>query len=248
MKTKEPKALVPFLGVPVLEYMLKSVAHMFPRPYIVIGHRGEEIRQHLGEHFNYIYQDEALGTGHAVIAAQEKMADKKLLQNIVIVPGDHPLITTESLRAVIETHTYSEAILTVATARVPHYEGIYRHFYDQGRIIKDDWGQIQRIVELKDCTEEEKAITEVNVSYYCFDSDWLWAHIHEVDKRNAAGEYYLTDMVGLTVARHPKKVAVHGLGDPLEGLGVNDLKELRDVENFVTKSALCDTRVLDSTP
>lgn len=246
MQRKEPKALVPFLGVPMLEYMLRSVAHMFPRPYIVIGHRGDEIRQHLGEHFNYIYQDEALGTGHAVAAARKEMADKKLLHNIVIVPGDHPLITMESLRAVIETHTYNEAILTVATARVPHFQGIYRHFYDQGRVVKDDWGQIERIVELKDCTEEEKAITEVNVSYYCFDSEWLWSHIQEVDNRNAAGEYYLTDMVGLTVARHPKKVAVHVLDNPLEGIGINDSEELRDVERFIAKSPLSDIPVLDS--
>lgn len=231
MKSEGPKALVPFLGTPLLEHVLKEVSRLFPKPYIVIGYKGEDIRKHLGNACHYIVQDPPLGTGHAVLCAKEELSQRKDLEHIVILPGDHPLATTRSLEALMRLHEEENALITLATAKVPSFEGEYRHFAHHGRVVRDEQGRVQSIVEAKDCTPDQLAITEVNTSYYCFKSDWLWENIGKIGNKNAAGEYYLTDMIGLTVKK-TNRVFAYPLEDPFEGLGANTPEEMRMIESL----------------
>lgn len=231
MKSKEPKVLVPFRGEPMLQFTMKNIARFFPKPYILIGHRGEEIRERLGSTlYNYIVQEPSLGTGHAVQCAKKELAAKDF-QNIVIFPGDHPLLTPETLQKMIDLHEAENAVLTLVTARIPNYQGPYKSFSEHGRIVRDRKGNIERIVEAKDCTPEQRKITELNAGIYCFKSDWLWENIGKLNNKNAAGEYLLTDMIGLTTKK-TGRIASFTFANPFEGLGANTPEELQILQRF----------------
>ena len=104
-----------------------------------------------------------------------------------------------------------------------------------GRIIRNADGSVNRIVEFKDASEEERKITEINPSYYCFDTKWLWENIGKVKPNNAAKEYYLTDLLGIATMQGHKVYSVE-VKNPFEGMGVNTPEELAVVENYLKKA------------
>lgn len=213
----------------MLERLVKSLSVIFPKPLVVVGESEQAIRTVLGERALYVRQDEPLGTGHALRCAQHALAGFDML---LVTPGDHPFVSADTFRMLLAHHGESETPITLASVTVPQFEGNFAGFRRFGRVFRDATGMVERIIEFKDATAAEQAIREVNTGYYCFDAAWLWKNIERLRSTNAAGEYYLTDMIALARA-DGLGVACLSIPDPLEGLGVNNPEELALAESLV---------------
>jgi bifunctional UDP-N-acetylglucosamine pyrophosphorylase/glucosamine-1-phosphate N-acetyltransferase len=142
----------------------------------------------------------------------------------MVLVGDQPFVTAATVRRVADTHLASGATLTLGTVTVPDFLEWRTPFADFGRIVRGTDGRVERIVEVKDASPEQLAIKEINPSYYCFKAEWLWKHLERLTSENAAGEYYLTDLLGLAIASGEKVQTVPV--PPDEALGVNTLEQL----------------------
>jgi len=223
-----PKVLTPVGGRPIIHRLLEAVRPIVPRPVLVIGHGGEQVIEATGNEHVYAWQKEQLGTGHAVSAARAELEALRA-DPIIVLPGDHPHISTATIRRLLETHETHRPAVTFTTAVVPAYENDWANYEHYGRILRDASGTVLGIREFKDATPEERAGREVNVGYYCFDAGWLWENIGKISNTNAAGEYYLTDMIGLAVAQgRPLRTVV--IEKAIEGMGVNTPEELAVAE------------------
>jgi bifunctional UDP-N-acetylglucosamine pyrophosphorylase / glucosamine-1-phosphate N-acetyltransferase len=228
MKSELPKVLHEIKGTPIILRQLENMSSLCPEPTIIVGFKADEVRQATGNRYHYVEQKEQLGTGHAIMCAKENLKDKDF-QTIIVLPGDHPLVKAETFEKLLNLHNQQKAVVTIGTYVVPHYEEQYSMFMNFGRVIRGEDGTVSKIVEFKDATDEERACKEVNLSYYCFDAQWLWNNIDKISNNNKAGEYYLTDLVqiakdqGLIVAAYP-------IQDINECLGINSPEQLAMVE------------------
>lgn len=232
MKTEKPKPLIEYQGRSFLAYVLQAVkdSGICPRPTIVINPVHHPLfLEAIGEKYQYVFQKEQLGTGHAVLSCREALINQA--ENIIVFYGDHPLITGKTVEKIAEIHKQNKAVVSLLTIKIPDFQDWRRAFYGYGRIIRDQNGQLVKVVELKDCTEEQKQILEVNPSYFCFSASWLWENLKLLKNNNKQGEYYLTDMVGMAIEQNQKVVDVL-LDDPKEGLGVNSVEELAVIKNI----------------
>ena len=224
MQSELPKVLVPLHGKPLVKHVLDAVTHsgVCARPIVVVGQKRELVMETLGELYRYAIQEEQLGTGHAVLSTAPLIEGKT--ENVMVMSGDTPYIMPGSIRMLAEMGETSEAVLTMATVKVPDFEEWRAGFADFGRIIRNENGDIVQIVEKKDATPEQLLITEVNSGTYTFKADWLWKHLRELKKENAQGEYYLTDLIGMACA---EKADIASISiDPREALGVNTKEHL----------------------
>ena len=230
MRSEMPKVLHVVRGVPIVQRLLDALMPIFPKPVVVIGYRGEDVRRALGESVSYATQAEPLGTGDAVRAAMDMLSDERL-ERIVVVPGDHPLISRETIERLIAAQKEAKACVAVVTAVVPNFDGEHATFLHYGRILRNAAGDVAGIVEWKDASESERRIREVNTSYYAFDAKWLRAHIGRLSRDNAAREYYLTDVVRMANESGERVVAL-AVRDIREALGINDPEQLKRVERY----------------
>ncbi len=222
MKSDLPKVLHPLLGRPVVNYILQTVAELGPeRIHLVIGHQAElvqstvEKEQHLVP-LDFVLQREQLGTGHAVLQANELLQDFSGI--LLVLPGDAPLISAATLRGLLDHHQsggYSATILTTVVDLPTGY----------GRIIRNPGGDVIGIVEEKDASDEERLIKEINSSIYCFDTPILMECLGEISADNKQGEYYLTDVIKILRQRN-YLVGAYVAGDPTEVMGINTRYEL----------------------
>jgi len=150
---------------------------------------------------------------------------------IMVLYGDHPLITTRTIDQLFELHEKETATISLMTTVVPDFEAWREGFTSFGRILRDSGGKISGIREVKDCTEKEKNIHEVNPGYYCFDSQWLWANIDKIKNKNNQKEYYLTDLIEIAVSEREKIVSLKI--DAKECLGINTKEQLSFVEKIL---------------
>jgi bifunctional UDP-N-acetylglucosamine pyrophosphorylase/glucosamine-1-phosphate N-acetyltransferase len=171
----------------------------------------------------FVIQAEQLGTGHAVMVAEEKLKDFK--GTILVLAGDVPLISGKTLRCLIEFHEKKGAAVTDLTAILDD-PGNY------GRVIRKDSGEILKIVEKKDAKPEELKVKEINTGTFCFDSQALFSALREVRSENAQKEYYLTDTVEILRGRGLPAYALL-TEDPSETLGINTKEELVEVEKIL---------------
>lgn len=211
MRSELPKVLHPILGHPLAWYALEASRQATQqRPVMIVGHAAEAVRQSLGDAADYVLQEPQLGTGHAVVQAESLLRGKADL--ILVTYADMPLVTSETLSALIQaqqTHTGPMTMLTVV-AEDP------RGF---GRVIRKEDGWVQQVVEEPQATPEQLAIHELNVGMYCFDARWLWDALKRIPL-SPKGEYYLTDLVGIASADGctVQALAAH---DPAEVIGIN---------------------------
>lgn len=228
-----PKMLLPVGGEPMIRRLVRSVetSGVASEIVVVVGPTStDQFRAVLGDRVRFVIQDQPLGTGHALGCARNAVS----AEHVMSIYGDHPFVTAETIRSVAEKHLGSGATLTIATVQVPNFEDWRTFFYDWGRIIRDALGKFLRITEMKDCTEEEKKITEVNPGFYCFKSSWVWAHIDRLKPTNAQGELYLTDLLEMAVAEGVRVESV-SIADPRTAIGVNTPEHLELAEQLVRR-------------
>lgn len=226
-----PKVLMPLKGKPIIAYLLDSIkiSGVCERPLIVVGKGIDKVRDALGPDYEYVVQEEQRGTGHAVNVCKDFL--KGRAENIIILYGDHPLISPEVIKNLQDLHTSSNATLTLMTANVPDFEDWRKPFYSYGRIVRDANGDIHSIVEEKDCTEDQKEIKELNPAFFCFKSNWLWENIGELKDNNAQKEYYLTDLLGMAIQNNEKISSISV--DPKVAIGINTPEQLKMTESLL---------------
>lgn len=234
---ENPKVLRPLLGKPLIGHLLGNIEEsvITTKPVIVIAPDLYIIREALGPVYDYAIQETQLGTGHAVLAAKDKLAK---YSNVLVLYGDHPLVTKKTIDTLVGLHLQNQADMTLATLRVPNFDGVYAPFDNYGRIVRDRNGKMLKSVEKKDTSEEECKITEVNPCFYVFRTSWLWSVLPRLSRDNAQQEYYLTDVLEIGL-REKARIVEAVLPDPLEVLGVNTAEELQLVEQII-KSRLDD--------
>lgn len=226
-----PKVLTLFGGRPIIEYSLDA-AEKFglpQKPVIVVGYGAEMVKERLGDRAEYVLQAEQLGTGHAVLCARDIVEGK--FENIIVLYGDHPNIKAETIKRLFALHVAERPTLTMMTLVVPNFDGVYSLFRGFGKIVRGADGKILKNVEVKDASDEEKNIRELNPSLYCFNAPWLWENLPKLKNKNSQSEYYLTDMVGLAIEQG-KKIASLEI-DYRECIGVNTPEELRTAHEII---------------
>lgn len=243
MRSKLPKVLHPLAGQPLLAHVLNAVEAIpstlssLPqgfvvsshKPIVVLGHEAAQIEAAFRERCLYAIQGEQLGTGHAVLAAQSAVdALYPVPQTVLVCYGDTPLVSSAMLAQVLSTHLAQQATITFLTATIEQPS-------DFGRIVRDSQGRVREIVEMKRATPEQKRIQEVNSGVYCFDRAWLWETLRALP-RNAAGEYYLTDLIGIAGAQERVITTVSGTVD--ETIGINDRIQLAAAEQVLRRRIL----------
>jgi len=214
MRSRTPKVLHELCGRPLISYPLRLAQTLADRVVIVVGPNAEGVRSAAGDGVTIVEQRERLGTGHAVLQTREACPDKGAL---LVLAADMPLLLLETIERLVEHHRASGAAATVLTAVVERPHGY-------GRVLRQG-GRVKRIVEDRDATDDQKKISEINTSVYCFDARRLWPALAEVKPDNDQGELYLTDVVGV-LARAGAKVEAVTVADPVEAMGINDRKQL----------------------
>lgn len=211
MKSNLPKVIHSILGKPMAQYAIDAVQPISDRkPILIVGHQADAVKEALGGQVRFVHQQEQLGTAHAVQQAQNAAGNSAL---ILVSYADMPLVRAETLTQLVESQKKHQGPLTMLTVEVEDPRGF-------GRVIRDDSGNVQAIVEEVDATEEQRQIKELNAGMYCFTADWLWENIPAIEL-SAKGEYYLTDLV---------QIAVRG-GDTVQAVRVSDADELIGVNN-----------------
>lgn len=227
MRSSRPKPLHLMCGRPMLVHVLESLRELAPdRVVVVLGHGAERVTKTLQEQappelsIEYVEQHFQRGTGDAASVALTSFPDEESDDDgdLVLLPGDHPLILPATLSRLADAHRESDAAATVLTAVVPDPSGY-------GRIVRDRDGRIGAIVEEADATDEEREICEINTSIYCFRRSLLAPALRRLSPENAQGEYYLSDVIGVLHDAGHKVIAVVA-EDPAEAAGVNDRHQL----------------------
>ena len=232
MQSEIPKVLSLLDGKPLISHLLENIEKSqtaSTRPVIVVGYKREDVINRLGDKYTYVIQEEQLGTGNAVLCAHDVL--KNETGNIMVLYGDMPHMSPETIFAIAEKQKNSNAVLTMATVTLKDFDEWRSGFYDFSRVIRDEHGVILRTVEKKDATEEELKILEVNPCYLCIRQDWLWEHLKNIKNTNAQKEYYLTDLIAMAVSEGASIASVSI--DPKEAMGVNTKENLETLEKFL---------------
>ncbi len=207
MKSDLPKMMHPVVGRPMVDWAVRTAEAVSQlRPVVVVGHKRELIHALLGERAEYAVQEELLGTGHAVMQAAPLLTGQADV--VLVTYGDMPLLRQETLRALLAlfleqqdaTIADKSPVIAMLTVTRDDPQGF-------GRVVRNQQGEIQAIVEEVDCTPTQKAIRELNPGIYCFAAEWLWENLNKI-QLSAKGEYYLTDMVGIAVAEGRRVVTM----------------------------------------
>jgi bifunctional UDP-N-acetylglucosamine pyrophosphorylase/glucosamine-1-phosphate N-acetyltransferase len=244
MRSARPKHLHPLLGRRLVDWSLEAVRPLSTAPLVLVTspQARDELASSLGDGVEVAVQEEPRGTGDAVAAAKAALAGFE--DDVLVVPGDSPLLTPAVLEELVEEHRRERAavtLLSVETDKPLPY----------GRILRDETGSVRRIVEERDATPEERAVRELNASIYVFSAPDLWWALQWLEADNVQGELYLTDTIRYLVD-DGRRVAVRSASDPTAVLGVNTRAELADAAavlrtRILTEHMLAGVTILDPT-
>ncbi|SHM20299.1 UDP-N-acetylglucosamine pyrophosphorylase [Caldanaerovirga acetigignens] len=225
MNSSIPKVLHKVCGVPMLGHVISQAKEAGAKRIIVVVGRGaEEIKRAFeGQKVEFVLQAEQKGTGHALLQTESAVKGEETL---LVLYGDMPLVTSETLKSMVEYHIRNLTAATVMTAKVKDPAGY-------GRIIREGY-RVIAIKEEKDASQEEKAIGEINSGIYCFDGERVFEALRQVNNNNAQGEYYLTDVVEI-LNREGENVLAYEVQDPSEVQGVNDRIQLAMAQSVMQK-------------
>src|SRR6201987_97694 len=224
MRSELAKVLHRAGGRTLIEHVIRACLPLkAAQVLVVVGHQADEVgafAENLGA--QVVLQEPQHGTGHAMQVARR--AIRKSAKVALVVPGDAPLLRSESLAALLDAHRRGEAAATVLSAELTNPT-------DYGRIVRDSEGRVEAIVEEKAATPEQRAIREVNSSIYCFTLEKLWSCLNALRPDNAHHELYLTDAIGLLRQRN-ERVLAHVAADANEVPGCNTRSELANIDRI----------------
>lgn len=224
MKSKLYKVLHPVCGKPMVEHVVDHIRDLNVTKIVsIVGHGAEKVKEQLGDKSEYVLQEEQLGTAHAVQQAETLLGD--LEGTTIVICGDTPLIRPETMKALLENHQQQDAKATILTAVAENPTGY-------GRILRNEEGHVEQIVEQKDATLEQQKVTEINTGTYCFDNKALFETLKLVKNDNAQGEYYLPDVIEI-LKQQGEIVSAYVSDDFSENLGVNDRVALSQAEEIM---------------
>ena len=227
MKSDLPKVLHPVAGKPMVWWVVQACKQAgADLCVVVVGYKGDLIREALADEPGVVFveQTEQLGTAHAAQMAHPAFKGR-VAGDIFVLAGDGPLIRSTTLARLLEVHRQTQAAATLATSLIDDPAGY-------GRIVRDAEGGFSAIVEQKDATEAQRAIREVNPSYYCFRGDTLFKTIEQIGSNNSQGEYYITDAPGL-LKQQGQTVTVVDAVPPEDVLSINTLEQLAEVDRIL---------------
>ncbi|MBA9003541.1 bifunctional UDP-N-acetylglucosamine diphosphorylase/glucosamine-1-phosphate N-acetyltransferase GlmU [Thermomonospora cellulosilytica] len=229
MKSRRSKVLHELCGRSMLGHVLAAARELEPqRLIVVVGHRREQVIEHLAEHAPQaepVVQERQGGTGHAVRTVLEQVGT--LSGTVVVTNGDHPLLRGETLAELVRTHEREGNAATVLTTEVPDPTGY-------GRILRGPDGAVTAIVEHKDADEAQRAVREINVGMYAFDGELLEAALKQVTTDNAGGEEYLTDVPAI-LRGQGHRIGAFTAPDWVEMQGVNDRVQLAQARRLLNE-------------
>ena len=223
MESELPKVLHKCNGKPMVRHVIEAASKAgADRIVVIAGYKSEEVHAELKDEVLYAEQTEQLGTGHAVLCAKELLEDEG---TTMILCGDTPLVTAETLNKLEAAHIKEGNAVTVLSAILEDPTGY-------GRIIRDTEGHFLKITEHKDCTEEERKTREINAGMYLYDTAMLKESLAKLTNDNAQGEYYLTDTIELIKAAGGRVDAMP-VDDINDILGVNTKAQLLEAEKIM---------------
>lgn len=231
MKVDDPKVLVKVLGRAMVHYVLDAVfAAGVARAIVIVGYRAGDVRKELAQRpdaakIAYAEQTEQKGTGHAVMMAAAQLAGHT--GPVMVVTGDSPLVQASSLQRLLEDFRRDGPGCILGTLHKPNSAGL-------GRIVRDAAGEFSGIVEERDATDEQRKLTEVNMSTYIFDGPALLAALPQLGNNNRQGEFYITDCPAILKASG-RAIRAESVLEPCEALSINNWDELRVVEDEMRK-------------
>lgn len=235
MRSKYPKVLHKVGGKPMLQHVIDAATLAgCDEKVIIVGHEAELVEEMVGSQGKIALQAEQLGTGHAVMQTAEAL--KGFTGTALILCGDTPLLEGEELKKFCEAHKASGAAATVLTA-------IMEDPFGYGRIVRDEKGNVQAIVEQKDASEEQKAIKEINTGIYCMECPLMFDVLATLTNDNAQGEYYLTDVLE-KLNKAGQKVGGVITADSDMVMGINSRKQLSVAEGVMRQRIL--DKLMDS--
>jgi len=225
MKSDLAKVLHRVCGKTMIRHVLDTVKEISPdRIVVVVGHQADAVKDELnGYNVEFALQKERLGTAHAVLMAEPFFEGYD--GNIIVLNGDTPLLKPSTLIGLINFHRENGSAATVLTAELDDPSGY-------GRVVRDEKGELLKIVEDKDAGDEEKQIKEINSGLFCFDARSLFPVLHRVDRRNVQGEYYITDAIEI-FRKDGRKVSAYLCDQKEEVLGVNTVEQLELAERLM---------------
>src|SRR3972149_2694185 len=224
MKSDTPKVLHPVAGRPMLFYPVQVIKNLgLKKAIIIVGHKAEKVMEILdselrtpNSELKFVKQEPQLGTGHAVLCAENVL--KAWKGDILILSGDVPLITKQTILGLLDLHAKKKAAISFISTVIADPSGY-------GRVLRDENNSVKRIVEDKDSSIEEKAINEINTGIYCINAQFLFSGLKNIKRENAQGEYYLPDLIEIA-AKAKQKVACLTHINPAEVMGINNRIEL----------------------
>jgi bifunctional UDP-N-acetylglucosamine pyrophosphorylase / glucosamine-1-phosphate N-acetyltransferase len=225
MKSQLPKVLHKISGLTIIERVIRTAAALQPASItMVVGHGAEEVKRSLAKRtrLQFVTQGQQLGTGHALLQTRPLLEGKR--GTVVLLSGDAPLLSVDSVKALLATHREAAAAATVITATFPRPFGY-------GRIVRTS-GKISKIVEERDTTTAQKAITEINSGIYAFDLAPLFAALDSIGTSNKQGEYYLPDLIAI-YRKQKRAIATWTVQRADEIRGINSRAELGEVTTMV---------------
>ena len=225
MESDLPKVIHTIDQKPMVEYVIGAVKEAgIQQICLIVGYKAEEVKNAVTSDVSYAYQEEQLGTGHAVKCAKDFIGEQG---QVLVLCGDTPLITGKTLKSAMDYHTESQNKMTVISAIVDDPTGY-------GRIIRDENNNFVKNAEHKDATEEERKSKEVNSGMYIFDAKDLQNALAKINNQNAQGEYYLPDTLEI-IKKEGGKVGAYILEDSDEMAGVNTKAQLEAAAKIMAK-------------
>lgn len=232
LKSKLPKVLHPVCGRPLVYFPVKEICQIGAAPVTIVIN--EDFKNKFEEIFkdnkkvSFAIQKEQLGTGDAVKSAKDELLGK--CEYTLIIPGDVPLVKSETLKELVNETISKEAICGLLTME-------FKDPANYGRVVRNHGGLVVAIAEAKDASPTELLIKEINSSIYCVNTEWLFNTINEISPENKQKEYYLTDIVKIAVGQE-KKIVAKRVSEPSELMGVNTRYELAEANRIMRHRVL----------
>lgn len=225
MNSATPKVIHPLLGKPLLSYSIEAAkAASDVPPVVVVGYAGDKVMEAIHAEVQYAFQNEQLGTAHAVMMAEPLL--KGTVDQILITSADMPLVSANTLRELVKIQSLHDGPMSLVSILTNDSRGF-------GRIIRDRSGNARAIIEEKIATPEQLMINEFNAGIYCVKSEWLWDALKKV-KKSPVGEFFLTDLLEIAVQAN-EKVSILQLENVEEAIGINNRVHFAEVEKIMRR-------------